>query len=129
MKKELAEQREQLKQNNAIVKLNWKHKSERTKSRARTAENQISCIDEPLATVTVNIGKIGRLKALRTRGLKVTHLAEPRVWLDPQYVGTTILLFSELARPLLYPAQAKPHLENLITIYLLIIYISCLLEQ
>lgn len=57
MKKELAEQREQLKQNNDIVKLNWKHKLEKTKSRARIAENQIIYIDEPLATITVNTGK------------------------------------------------------------------------
>lgn len=90
MRKELAEQREQLKQNNAIVKLNWKHKLERTKSRARTAENQIIYIDEPPAIITVNIEELGKLKVLRRQGLKVTHLAESRVWLDPQYVGTTI---------------------------------------
>jgi hypothetical protein len=41
MKKELSELREQLKQNNAIMQLNWKHKFKRTKSRAHTAEDHI----------------------------------------------------------------------------------------
>lgn len=35
MRKKLAEQREQLKQNNAIVKLNWKHKLEQKAEHAQ----------------------------------------------------------------------------------------------
>lgn len=58
MKTELSELREQLKQNNAIRKLNWKHKLKRTKSTARTAEDRIIYTEEPLVAIAANAGTI-----------------------------------------------------------------------
>lgn len=70
MKKELSELREQLKQNNAIRKLNWKHKLKRTKSTARTAEAHIIYTEEPPVAIAGNVGTIWRLKAVQLECLR-----------------------------------------------------------